>query len=374
MKTRILLIMTIISIYSLGSLATVADNATIREVPSLDSKGKSQSILIKHPDYKKLVDNLRELQEKFKTANDKSAAIGRQRVDVAFNRLREYIDAGKPTFLTINQSNITSTRNLTQEDACQKYIAAYNKLTKLMADNRGDTLEMQEAYQKYKYEKDRYEKILNQGEQNCIAQTEEKTDNNYRDLVRITQDESNESPIFLSDDMYQFYKTPAQITYYVVIDYLFKEGDVSNVGSPEIKTKQVTIDVVLHGKKQKIRFLESSRMDDVSEVLVEQVAKDEVMLIQLQKIKGKWAIIPDALDGSILGKKKEINKQPLNVTEAKEMTEKEAYEQYMSAYNKLVQLTSKHNGETPREKNAYEKYKISKERYENILKANSIKK
>ncbi len=47
-----------------------------------------------------------------------------------------------------------------EKDAYERYVAAYNKLTQLNAENRGDTVEAQRAFEKYKYEKKRYEKII----------------------------------------------------------------------------------------------------------------------------------------------------------------------------------------------------------------------
>lgn len=49
---------------------------------------------------------------------------------------------------------------LTVEQAYQNYIAAYNRLTSLMAAGRGDTPESQQAYQAYKAAKDSYEALL----------------------------------------------------------------------------------------------------------------------------------------------------------------------------------------------------------------------
>ena len=45
-------------------------------------------------------------------------------------------------------------------EAEQQYTSAYNKLTKLMADGKGDTPEGQAAYKAYKKAKDKYEAIL----------------------------------------------------------------------------------------------------------------------------------------------------------------------------------------------------------------------
>ncbi|MFH1588570.1 MAG: hypothetical protein ABIA76_04505 [Candidatus Diapherotrites archaeon] len=56
----------------------------------------------------------------------------------------------------INSDNITSKE---ATEAYQKYIAAYNKLTELMAQGKGDTPEAQQAYQEYKEAKENYEQI-----------------------------------------------------------------------------------------------------------------------------------------------------------------------------------------------------------------------
>lgn len=60
-----------------------------------------------------------------------------------------------------------STASLDKEDdqtpepkEAESYTKAYNKLTKLMAEGKGDTPEAQEAYRKYKEAKDAYEKVL----------------------------------------------------------------------------------------------------------------------------------------------------------------------------------------------------------------------
>jgi hypothetical protein len=50
-----------------------------------------------HPEYKALLDELRRLQARMNQADAASAAAGRQALDAAANRLRVYIDSGKPT-------------------------------------------------------------------------------------------------------------------------------------------------------------------------------------------------------------------------------------------------------------------------------------
>ena len=273
-----------------------------------------------------------------------------------------------------DESKPEAGNTMTEKDAYEKYIAAYNKLTQLNAENKGDTPEAQRAFERYKVTKEKYEKVLKENVQTGNTQrenkeNEEKVDNDSGGSASTIQKDEvrDESLIFLPDDMYEFYKTPAQVTYFILIDHLAKQGEVSNVGSPEIKAKQVLIDVVLHGKPQKISFVESNRIDNSAEVVVEQVGTNKVMLIKLQKIKGKWAIIPDALDGAMLRKKKP-NKNTLPSTETKSMTEKDAYERYVAAYNKLTQLYAEGQGDTPEAQRAFEKHKYEKERYENIIK------
>lgn len=54
----------------------------------------------------------------------------------------------------------TRKESLSEQQAYQKYIAAYNKLTSLMAKGQGDTPQAQEAYQAYKKAKDEYERMI----------------------------------------------------------------------------------------------------------------------------------------------------------------------------------------------------------------------
>ena len=51
-----------------------------------------------------------------------------------------------------------------KNDAYQQYIAAYNKLTQLMSQGKGDTPQAQRAFKNYTYEKQRYENILKENE------------------------------------------------------------------------------------------------------------------------------------------------------------------------------------------------------------------
>ncbi len=57
---------------------------------------------------------------------------------------------------TIDSSKITSKE---ATDAYQDYIDAYNKLTELMSEGKGDTPEGQQAYREYKEAKEKYEAI-----------------------------------------------------------------------------------------------------------------------------------------------------------------------------------------------------------------------
>ncbi|MFH1317173.1 MAG: hypothetical protein ABII01_06640, partial [Candidatus Woesearchaeota archaeon] len=61
-----------------------------------------------------------------------------------------------------NNNNINEENEITTETttaAYQEYIEAYNKLTELMSEGKGDTPEAQQAYKEYKVAKERYEQI-----------------------------------------------------------------------------------------------------------------------------------------------------------------------------------------------------------------------
>ena len=61
------------------------------------------------------------------------------------------------TPLPDNLSNDITTKEATE--AYKKYLAAYNKLSDLMAQGKGDTLEADQAYQDYLEAKENYEQI-----------------------------------------------------------------------------------------------------------------------------------------------------------------------------------------------------------------------
>ena len=96
-------------------------------------------------------------------------------------------------------------------------------------------------------------------------------------------------PVFLADEMYEHFQTPAQVVYFYVLDPLFSSGRVSNVGSPEITGERVSIDFVLEGEKKTLWFVERSRDGDGAEVVVgpPNAGGD---LFRLRRIDGKWAI------------------------------------------------------------------------------------
>ncbi len=99
----------------------------------------------------------------------------------------------------------------------------------------------------------------------------------------------SEFPAFLSDDLYESYSTPAQVSYFYVVDPLFSGGRVSNVGSPDISGKKVSIDFVMDGVKQTLWFVEVVQEGDLAEVVVgpPNAGGD---LIRLKRIDGRWAI------------------------------------------------------------------------------------
>ena len=99
------------------------------------------------------------------------------------------------------------------------------------------------------------------------------------------------SPIFLDDEMYQYYKTPAQVVYIYTANSLFSQSNVTNVGSPKIKAKQVSIDFVIDGKKEMLVFIEKSRKENEAIVMVGPPRSDATDIYQLLKIKGRWAIV-----------------------------------------------------------------------------------
>jgi len=85
-------------LYFLQSLAW-ADTDTQRIIPPAGSIGSNKPMVNYHPEYKKLLDEIKRLQKKQESANDTSAAFGRQQIDAAASRLNQYLLSGKPTVL-----------------------------------------------------------------------------------------------------------------------------------------------------------------------------------------------------------------------------------------------------------------------------------
>ncbi len=65
----------------------------------------------------------------------------------------------------VSNANASRKSETINNDAYLQYITAYKKLTKLMAENKGNTSEVQVAYKKYMHEKKRYENLLKEKEQ-----------------------------------------------------------------------------------------------------------------------------------------------------------------------------------------------------------------
>ncbi len=103
----------VISLFFVQDQAMAQDTATMRDIPTAGSNNKISLAPKYHPEYKKLLDELERLQELQKTADDKSAALGRQRIDAAASRLNQYLLSGKPTVLpgSPQQSNGGSNNN-----------------------------------------------------------------------------------------------------------------------------------------------------------------------------------------------------------------------------------------------------------------------
>ena len=119
-----------------------------------------------------------------------------------------------------------------------------------------------------------------------LEDEEKKTDNQPKDSTGL-------SFIFLPNDMYEFYKTPAQVTYFYVVDSLFSQRGISNVGSPKIEAKQVKITFVLNGKKKRLWFTESNRNGNKAVVTVKAPNSHKEDIYQLQEIDGRWAIVDE---------------------------------------------------------------------------------
>jgi len=91
--------------------------------------------------------------------------------------------------------------------------------------------------------------------------------------------------------MYQYYKTPTQVVYIHVANSLFPQSNVTNVGSPKIKEKRVSIDFYFDGKKEVLVFVEKSLKEDEAVVMVGPPRSDATEIYQLRKITGRWAIV-----------------------------------------------------------------------------------
>ena len=72
-------------------------SGTVRDVPLTGTTGPVTGGGSYHPEYQALLGELRRLQARMNQADAASAAAGRQALDAAANRLRVYIDSGKPT-------------------------------------------------------------------------------------------------------------------------------------------------------------------------------------------------------------------------------------------------------------------------------------
>jgi len=116
MKIIVTMTAVVIILCIAGSQVTAQDNATIREIPTGSSNSFQPSVKY-HPAYKKLLDDLKYLQERQKSATAASAAIGRNRIDAASNRLREYIDSGKPTVLPQPEQQQNRNRSIAGDQA-----------------------------------------------------------------------------------------------------------------------------------------------------------------------------------------------------------------------------------------------------------------
>jgi len=76
-----------------------ADTTTQRIIPPAGSVDSNKPMVNYHPEYKRLLDELRRLQKRQESANDESAAFGRRQIDAAASRLNQYLLSGKPTVL-----------------------------------------------------------------------------------------------------------------------------------------------------------------------------------------------------------------------------------------------------------------------------------
>ena len=107
----------------------------------------------------------------------------------------------------------------------------------------------------------------------------------YIDDIEIT----SLYPAFLDEEMYEFYQTPAQVTYIYVVNPLFSREEVTRVGSPKITDQKVSVDFDYGGTRENLWFVEKSNDGTTASVVVgpPDAGGD---LYQLRKIDGRWAI------------------------------------------------------------------------------------
>lgn len=203
--------------------------------------------------------------------------------------------------ISSKQKSIDSSK----KDAYQQYIAAYKRFTRLLEENKGDTPQGRQAYEVYSKAKKRYKQSLTVTDDinkkgsvkdahgKIDASTEQETMKIRKQTVKQKKVSASKdkNPIFLSDEMYKFYNTPVQVIYFYTVDSLFSRGGVSNVGSPKISKKRVSIKFVKDGKKKSLIFIEIDRKGDMATVSAGSPKTKKKTLYQLRKINGRWAII-----------------------------------------------------------------------------------
>jgi hypothetical protein len=102
-------------------------------------------------------------QEGGRTSSGKTSLI--EKIIDYVKKILELIfgeDDGQGKSSTGYTSTVESKKTVTSKEATQayqEYIEAYNKLTDLMSQGKGDTPEAQQAYQEYKEAKEKYEQI-----------------------------------------------------------------------------------------------------------------------------------------------------------------------------------------------------------------------
>lgn len=193
---------------------------------------------------------------------------------------------------------------LTKKNAYQQYITAYKRFTRLVEENKGDTPQGRQAYEAYSKAKKHYKQSLTVTDNINKKRSAKKADGKIESSAIQETTKSQElsekqkkasaskdkKPIFLSDEMYEFYNTPAQVIYFYTVDSLFSRGGVSNVGSPKISKKRVSIKFVKDGKKKTLIFKEISRKGDEATVSVGSPKAKKKTLHHLRKVNGRWGI------------------------------------------------------------------------------------